>query len=67
MRDFRGIAGHYNFRTDKLDPGPAFDWDALARYLAGHAWIQSTKFKTTGPAEIDPPTAPRPLTDEPTS
>jgi len=26
---FRGIAAHQNFRSDKFDVGPAFDWDRL--------------------------------------
>ena len=28
-RSFRGIASHHNFRKDKFDVGPAFDWDRL--------------------------------------
>jgi N-acetylmuramoyl-L-alanine amidase len=24
---WKGIVGHYHLTTDKLDPGPAFDWD----------------------------------------
>jgi N-acetyl-anhydromuramyl-L-alanine amidase AmpD len=27
--DFKGIAAHQNFRKDKWDVGPAFDWDRL--------------------------------------
>ncbi|MBL8862648.1 MAG: N-acetylmuramoyl-L-alanine amidase [Planctomycetes bacterium] len=30
-RDFRGILGHYHVQRDKVDPGPAFDWE---RFLA---------------------------------
>lgn len=30
---FSGILGHYHLTTDKIDPGPAFDWDRLARDL----------------------------------
>ena len=26
---WHGILGHYHLTTDKLDPGPAFDWDRL--------------------------------------
>jgi N-acetyl-anhydromuramyl-L-alanine amidase AmpD len=29
FRDFRGVAAHQNFRSDKFDIGPAFDWDWL--------------------------------------
>ena len=38
---FRGIVGHYHLTTDKIDPGPAFDW---ARLLAG------VKAELSGPA-----------------
>jgi hypothetical protein len=26
---YRGVAAHQNFRRDKWDVGPAFDWDRL--------------------------------------
>ncbi len=29
MLAFRGILGHYHLTTDKIDPGPAFDWPRL--------------------------------------
>jgi N-acetyl-anhydromuramyl-L-alanine amidase AmpD len=29
MAEFKGIAAHQNFRTDKYDLGPAFAWDKL--------------------------------------
>jgi N-acetyl-anhydromuramyl-L-alanine amidase AmpD len=28
---FHGIVGHFHLQTDKLDPGPAFDWERLLR------------------------------------
>ncbi len=28
---FRGILGHYHIQTNKVDPGPALDWEALTR------------------------------------
>ncbi len=28
-RNYRGILGHYHVQTNKVDPGPAFDWDRL--------------------------------------
>jgi N-acetyl-anhydromuramyl-L-alanine amidase AmpD len=32
LASFRGILGHYHISTEKVDPGPAFDWQAfLAR------------------------------------
>ena len=30
---FHGVLGHFHVQTDKVDPGPAFDWD----YVIGHA------------------------------
>jgi N-acetyl-anhydromuramyl-L-alanine amidase AmpD len=29
FRGFRGVAAHHNFRPDKFDVGPAFDWAKL--------------------------------------
>jgi len=26
---FQGVLGHYHIQTNKVDPGPAFDWDQL--------------------------------------
>ncbi|MGE3312847.1 MAG: N-acetylmuramoyl-L-alanine amidase [Limisphaerales bacterium] len=31
LRDYRGLLGHYHIQKDKVDPGPAFDWDRLLR------------------------------------
>jgi len=31
IAQFRGIVSHVNFRTDKFDIGPAFDWDRVIR------------------------------------
>jgi len=31
---FRGILGHYHVSADKVDPGPAFDWEAFLVRLA---------------------------------
>ncbi len=37
LRAFSGILGHYHIQTNKVDPGPAFDWD---RYLAAtRRWL----------------------------
>lgn len=30
---WKGIAGHQNFRLDKCDPGPAWDWDRFSKGL----------------------------------
>lgn len=37
-RDYHGVLGHYHIQTDKVDPGPAFQWDYViggARKLLG--------------------------------
>jgi hypothetical protein len=28
---YQGILGHWHIQTDKVDPGPAFQWDYLIR------------------------------------
>lgn len=30
---FRGVLGHHHVQTNKNDPGPAFDWERIARAL----------------------------------
>jgi N-acetyl-anhydromuramyl-L-alanine amidase AmpD len=32
---FRGVLGHFHLQTDKLDPGPAFDWEGFLRAARG--------------------------------
>lgn len=27
LKDYAGLIGHYQIQTDKVDPGPAFNWD----------------------------------------
>jgi N-acetyl-anhydromuramyl-L-alanine amidase AmpD len=27
LKHYQGVLGHYHIQTDKVDPGPAFDWD----------------------------------------
>lgn len=29
LKSYRGLIGHYHIQTDKVDPGPAFDWDRV--------------------------------------
>ena len=29
LKDFQGVLGHYHIQTDKVDPGPAFDWQSV--------------------------------------
>lgn len=31
LRDHRGLLGHHHVQANKVDPGPAFQWDALLR------------------------------------
>ena len=31
LANYRGILGHYHVQTNKVDPGPAFQWDKLLR------------------------------------
>jgi N-acetyl-anhydromuramyl-L-alanine amidase AmpD len=33
LKRYEGVLGHYHIQTDKVDPGPAFQWD----YVIGHA------------------------------
>jgi len=38
LKHYQGVLGHYHIQTDKVDPGPAFDWDRVvggARSLLG--------------------------------
>jgi beta-glucosidase len=29
LKNYQGILGHYHIQTDKVDPGPAFQWDTV--------------------------------------
>jgi len=31
LKAYTGVLGHYHIQTDKVDPGPAFQWDKLLR------------------------------------
>jgi len=33
LQQYQGVIGHLHIQTNKVDPGPAFDWD----YVIGHA------------------------------
>jgi N-acetyl-anhydromuramyl-L-alanine amidase AmpD len=40
LRKYEGVLGHYHIQTDKVDPGPALDWDRViggARRILGIA------------------------------
>jgi N-acetyl-anhydromuramyl-L-alanine amidase AmpD len=39
LKSYQGVLGHYHIQTDKVDPGPAFQWDYVitnARRLMRH-------------------------------
>jgi N-acetyl-anhydromuramyl-L-alanine amidase AmpD len=43
LKAFGGVIGHYHIQTNKVDPGPAFDWDRViagARKLLGLSPLQ---------------------------
>lgn len=45
LRNYHGILGHYHIQTNKVDPGPAFQFDLVvngARKLLGQRAIQQT-------------------------
>lgn len=31
LKNYKGLLGHYHIQTNKVDPGPAFDWDRVVR------------------------------------
>ena len=31
LKNYQGLLGHYHLQTDKVDPGPAFDWDRVIK------------------------------------
>ena len=38
LKVYHGVLGHYHVQTNKIDPGPAFDWDGViggARKILG--------------------------------
>ena len=45
LEKYAGVLGHYHIQTNKVDPGPALDWDKLigeARTLMGGSDGHST-------------------------
>ena len=49
LKHYQGVLGHYHIQTDKVDPGPAFDWERViggARSLLG---LEAPKVARTGP------------------
>ncbi|HXG46478.1 MAG TPA: N-acetylmuramoyl-L-alanine amidase [Methylomirabilota bacterium] len=35
LREFRGVLGHFHIQSNKIDPGPAFQWDAVIEGARG--------------------------------
>jgi N-acetyl-anhydromuramyl-L-alanine amidase AmpD len=51
LKNYRGVLGHFHIQKDKVDPGPAFQWDyvlAQARALLN----QNAKPKIRAPKEL---------------
>jgi N-acetyl-anhydromuramyl-L-alanine amidase AmpD len=49
LKNYQGVMGHYHIQTDKVDPGPALDWDKViggARAILG---IEPPKPAPAGP------------------
>jgi N-acetylmuramoyl-L-alanine amidase len=60
LKTYHGVLGHFHIQTDKIDPGPAFQWDTVingARKLIGTGSVVrvcSPKFQELWP-ELDAP------------
>jgi N-acetyl-anhydromuramyl-L-alanine amidase AmpD len=55
LQKYQGVLGHYHIQTDKVDPGPALQWD----YVIGEArrLMNLPPVRTTGgEAVLTPPT-----------
>jgi N-acetyl-anhydromuramyl-L-alanine amidase AmpD len=46
LLDYRGVLGHYHIQTNKVDPGPAFDWE---RVIGGARAILQNSEPTLSP------------------
>jgi N-acetylmuramoyl-L-alanine amidase len=54
--DYHGVLGHYHIQDDKVDPGPAFDWNKViegARKLMAPAVAAGYKHRHHVPVAID--------------
>jgi len=52
LKNYEGVLGHYHIQTDKVDPGPAFDWD---RVIGGANKIlnkESSEFPPRGAEQL---------------
>lgn len=51
LKSYQGVLGHYHIQTDKVDPGPAFNWDYVignARRILHNGFTPSVDEITTG-------------------
>jgi N-acetyl-anhydromuramyl-L-alanine amidase AmpD len=47
LKNYQGVLGHYHIQTNKVDPGPAFDWE---RVIGGANKILNRDYPKTSPA-----------------
>ncbi len=53
LSHYHGVLGHYHLTTEKVDPGPAFDWDYVignARRLMNNGFTPEVNQETMGKA-----------------
>ena len=51
LNHYHGVLGHYHIQTDKVDPGPAFNWDYVignARRMMNNGFTPAVDEMTTG-------------------
>ncbi len=51
LNKYQGVLGHYHIQTDKVDPGPAFNWDYVignARRMMNNGFTPAVGEMTTG-------------------
>jgi N-acetyl-anhydromuramyl-L-alanine amidase AmpD len=46
LKNYEGVMGHYHIQTDKVDPGPAFNWE---RIIGGANKILQREYSTSYP------------------
>lgn len=56
LKAYSGVLGHFHIQANKIDPGPAFDWD---RVIGGaRRLLKLPELKPGAPATLAPPQAP---------
>lgn len=54
LDNYEGVLGHYHIQTDKVDPGPAFNWDYViggAQQIMHHGFTPTVDKMTHGEAQ----------------